>query len=100
MLENLINSSPAGTKHSFYRTLAGAEIDLVLEIPGRQTPWVFEVKHGSSRKLGKGFHHAMEDIAPEKAFVIHRGVDGFPMDERTEAIPLGDACKLLEDMGD
>ena len=42
----------------------------------------------------------MEDIAPEKAFVIHRGVDGFPMDERTEAIPLGDACKLLEDMGD
>ena len=98
VLENLINSSPVGTKHSFYRTLAGAEIDLVLEIPGRKAPWVFEVKHGSSGKLGKGFHYAVEDIAPERAFVVHKGTDAFPIDERTEAIPLGDACKILEEL--
>jgi len=32
-IENILSVTPVGTKPSFYRTSAGAEIDLVLEMP-------------------------------------------------------------------
>lgn len=98
VLENLINCSPVGTKSSFYRTSGGAEVDLVLELPGKQAPWVFEVKHGTMGKLKKGFYYAVEDIAPEKSFVVHKGKDSFPIDQQTEALSLFDACKMLEQL--
>lgn len=98
VLENLINCSPVGTKSSFYRTSGGAEVDLVLELPGKQAPWVFDVKHGTMGKLKKGFYYAVEDIAPEKSFVVHKGKDSFPIDQQTEALSLFDACKMLEQL--
>ena len=100
VLENLINCSPVGTKSSFYRTSGGAEVDLVLELPGKQAPWVFEVKHGTMGKLNKGFYYAVEDIAPEKSFVVHKGKDSFPIDQQTEALSLFDACKMLEQVSE
>jgi len=100
VLENLINCSPTGTKSSFYRTSGGAEVDLVLELPGKQAPWVFEVKHGIMGKLNKGFYYAVEDIAPEKSFVVHKGKDSFPIDQQTEALSLFDACKMLEQLSE
>lgn len=100
VLENLINCSPVGTKSSFYRTSGGAEVDLVLELPGKQAPWVFEVKHGIMGKLNKGFYYAVEDIAPEKSFVVHKGKDSFPIDQQTEALSLFDACKMLEQLSE
>ena len=98
VLENLINCSPVGTKSSFYRTSGGAEVDLVLELPGKQAPWVFEVKHGIMGKPNKGFYYAVEDINPEKSFVVHKGKDSFPIDQQTEALSLFDACKMLEQL--
>jgi uncharacterized protein len=100
VLENLINCSPVGTKSSFYRTSGGAEVDLVLELPGKQAPWVFEVKHGIMGKLNKGFYYAVEDIAPEKSFVVHKGKDSFPIDQQTEALSLFDACNMLEQLSE
>lgn len=100
VLENLINCSPVGTKSSFYRTSGGAEVDLVLELPGKQAPWVFEVKHGTMGKLNKGFYYAVEDINPEKSFVVHKGKDSFPIDQQTEALSLFDACNMLEQLSE
>lgn len=100
VLENLINCSPVGTKSSFYRTSGGAEVDLVLELPGKQAPWVFEVKHGIMGKPNKGFYYAVEDIAPEKSFVVHKGKDSFPIDQQTEALSLFDACNMLEQLSE
>ena len=100
VLENLINCSPVGTKSSFYRTSGGAEVDLVLELPGKQAPWVFEVKHGIIGKPNKGFYYAVEDINPEKSFVVHKGKDSFPIDQQTEALSMFDACKMLEQLSE
>ena len=100
VLENLINCSPVGTKSSFYRTSGGAEVDLVLELLGKKAPWVFEVKHGTMGKLNKGFYYAVEDIAPEKSFVVHKGKDSFPIDQQTEALSLFDACNMLEQLSE
>ena len=45
---------------------AGAEIDLVLEMPGGKR-WAVEVKRGLAPKLDKGFHRARQDLDPALA---------------------------------
>ena len=63
---NLIAAAPDGTEASFYRTSAGAEIDLVLRFPGNRL-WAIEAKRSSAPKVEKGFHFACEDLRPKKA---------------------------------
>ena len=53
-IENLLAAVPDLTIPSFYRTSAGAEIDLVLEIPGHGR-WAIEIKRGLSARPAKGF---------------------------------------------
>ena len=59
----------------FYRTTAGAGIDLVLIINGKL--WVIEVKHSTTPKLTKGFHLACQDIKPDNKFVVYSGKEKF-----------------------
>lgn len=88
VIENLLAVCPAGTKASFYRTAAGAEIDLVLELGARHGVWAIEIKRSPSSGLQKGNHHALADIAPSRSFYVHGGTDHFPMTAQTEAISL------------
>src|SRR5439155_15116420 len=60
VIENLITAAPSAADAGFYRTTAGAEIDLLLEIPGRGL-WAIEIKRGLSPKVEKGFHLACLD---------------------------------------
>lgn len=53
--ENLLAAAPEGTIASFYRTAVGAEIDLLLELPGRDGLWAIEIKRGVAPKIEKGF---------------------------------------------
>ncbi len=94
IIENLISAAPAPTVAGFYRTAAGAEMDLVLEFPGRGL-WAIEVKRGLAPKLEKGFHHAREDLRPEKTFVVYSGRDRYPMAEGVEAISVWDMIAML-----
>lgn len=100
VIENLLAVAPPRTMASFYRTLAGAEIDLVLEIPGERGPWAIEIKRGLSARLGKGFHHACEDVRPERAFVVHSGEERYPITSDVEAIGLREMASLIERGGE
>lgn len=95
VIENLLAASPGGTEASFYRTAAGAEVDLVLELPGETQPWVVEIKQGTVPKASKGFHHALDDIAPERAFIVYGGEDSYSLNEGLEAINVRALCSLL-----
>ena len=95
VIENLLAAAPRGTRASFYRTAAGAEIDLVLELPGRQRPWAVEVKSGLSPRLGRGFHNAIGDLSPERTFVVCQGHERFAMAESVEVIGLPEMAELL-----
>ncbi len=88
VIENIIARLPEGGRASFYRTAAGAEIDLVLELPGHRQPWAIEVKRGRSPKLERGFHHAREDVDPEKCFVVCGTDEPFSMGDGIEAVSL------------
>lgn len=94
VVENLLSAAPPQTKASFYRTSAGAEIDLILELPGGKQ-WAVEIKSGLTPKLQKGFHHALEDIEPDKSFVVYSGEDRYPITENTEVIGLSELADEL-----
>ncbi|SDY98135.1 hypothetical protein SAMN05421881_10926 [Nitrosomonas halophila] len=94
VIENLLSAAPPQTKASFYRTSAGAEIDLILELPGSKI-WALEIKSGLTPKLTKGFHNALEDIQPNRSFVVYSGKDRYPVTEETEVISLYELAKEL-----
>ncbi len=94
VVESLLAASPPGVDASFYRTSAGAEIDLVLTLPG-DVHWAVEIKRGSAPKVERGFHHACMDINPARRFVVYNGNECFKLNAETEAISLAElACEL------
>ena len=86
VIENLLAAAPEGTAASFYRTAAGAEIDLVLELPGREGVWAIEIKRAAAPQVSRGFHHAVADVRPVRAFVVYPGGDRYPVADGIEAI--------------
>ena len=95
VIENLLALAPDRSLAGFYRTSAGAEIDLVLQPPGKAKPWAIEIKYGLNPKPSRGFHQAIEDLSAEKAFVVYSGDERYPLNERTEAISLRELSALL-----
>ncbi|CAG0903840.1 unnamed protein product [Cyprideis torosa] len=88
VIENLLATAPEPTKASFYRTAAGAEIDLVLELGGSHGRWAIEIKRSLSPTLSKGFHYAREDLQPDRTFVVYAGEERYPVAEGVEVIGL------------
>ena len=72
---------------SFYRTAAGAEIDLVIEHAGGEI-WAIEIKRSLTAKVSRGFHNAREDLGPARSFVVHAGEDRYPVSASVEAVGL------------
>lgn len=98
VVESLLSVAPEWVQASFYRTSAGAEIDLVLEMPGGGL-WAVEIKRGLAPRLDRGFHHACEDLKPERRFVVHSGEGRHPKAEGVEAIGLREMASLLDSCG-
>jgi len=88
VIENLIAAAPSRAQASFYRTVRGAEIDLLLDLGGRHGTWAVEIKRGLAAKTEKGFHIALEDLNPTRAFVVYAGTERYPKGEGIEAIGL------------
>ena len=93
VIENLIGAAPQGTQAAFYRTAAGAEIDLVLApTPGRL--WAIEVKRSLAPKAERGFHQACADLGAQRRFIVYPGEERFSAGAGVEAIGL--AGMMLE----
>ena len=94
VIETLIAVAPDGTEASFYRTSAGAEIDLLLALP-RGRLWAIEVKRSSAPKVERGFHAACADLKPQRQLVIYPGTERFPLGQGTEAMGVVDLAEEL-----
>ena len=94
VVENLIGAAPPQTAPLFYRTAAGAEIDLLLEIP-KHGLWAIEIKRGLSARPEKGFHIACEDLKPTRRFVVNSGKERYLTTADTEVIGVGALAATL-----
>lgn len=94
-IENLIAAAPRGTEASFYRSSAGAEIDLVLKLPDRRL-WAIEIKRTTRPKVTRGFHIAAEDLAAEERILVFAGDRDVPGQSGLRAMPLESAIEKLK----
>jgi predicted AAA+ superfamily ATPase len=98
VIESLIAATPAGTQASFYRTSAGAEIDLLLTFTGGEK-WAIEIKRSLSPKPERGFHHACQDLQPERSYVVYPGSECYPLSESVRVTSLVALARTLVEHG-
>lgn len=96
-IESLLAAAPAGTEPYFYRTSAGAELDLVLRLPGDEI-WAIEVKRTTAPKVSRGFHTAAEDIGANRKLLVYAGELDVPVSQDIRAMPLAYAIALLSEL--
>ena len=94
VIESLLSVAPDRTEASFYRASGGAEIDLVLTLPGRQ-PWAVEIKRSLNPRPSRGFHSACEDVEPEARFVVYPGGERYRVAQDVEALRVVDLASEI-----
>ena len=98
VLEALIRAAPDRARGSVYLTAPGVEVDLLLELPGDRL-WAIEIKRGGAPRVEKGLRVAMDDLRPDRTFLVHSGAERYPKGGGIEAIGLtamADALAGLE----
>ena len=83
VIENLIAAAPPRTAALFYRSAAGAEIDLLLEIP-KHGLCAIEVKRGLTARPEKGFYIACKDLGVSRRFLVNSGGERYETSGDTE----------------
>lgn len=96
-IETLIAAAPPGTEPFFYRTAAGAELDLVLRLPG-DAIWGIEIKRTTAPKVSRGFHLAVADIGADRRILVYAGEHAVPAGDGLRAMPLSAAVAQLRDL--
>ena len=93
VVEQVLSHLPADAYAGFYRTAAGAEIDLVIEHRSRRVG--LEIKFSAAPKPTKGFWHSADDLQLDQAFVIAPVERAFSLAEGVEVVPVSRAATLL-----
>ena len=96
VVENLLVNAPRNTLSSFYRTaVGGAEMDLVLELPGRRRPWAVEIKRSEWPVPEVGFFKARDDLEAERSFIVCSVGGHREREQGVEVIGLRELAELL-----
>lgn len=77
----------------FYRTSNGAEVDLILQ--KAQTTIAIEIKASATPTLSKGFFNCIEDLKPDKTFVVAQTDKPYPLSKEIQVVNLE---RLLEEL--
>lgn len=92
VIENLLAQVPSTANAWFYRSLAGAEIDLLLEFSAGQRHAVEIKRSVSDPRPGKGFYLACDDLKVRGRWVIYPGRERYRLDASTEVVPFAEAA--------
>jgi predicted AAA+ superfamily ATPase len=93
VLEQIAGLAPEGSHLSFYRTAAGAELDLIVERGRRKLG--FEIKFSVAPSLTKGFWTALGDLDLERAYVVAPVRERYPLPGGVDVVPISMLNALL-----
>jgi len=94
VIEQLIAAAGPARIPLYFRTEKGAEADLVFEHAG-VVDTVVEIKRSSAPVVSKGFHIACDDLSPRAAYVVHGGIESWPVGNGVMAVPLAEMVRRL-----
>lgn len=84
---------PAGAQMGFYRTAAGAELDIVVQTGTRRLG--IEVKFSAAPTVTKGFWQAMGDLQPARTVVVAPVARTYPLRNGVDVVPVWALPELL-----
>ncbi len=88
VIQQIVSLMPFRTEMYHYRTRSGAEIDLLLKLPGRDRLTAVEIKRSMAPKPERGFWNALTDTECDRAFVVYPGNEVWPIAENVNTLPL------------
>lgn len=95
VLEQLCIQAPAAYSPYFFRTVAGAELDLIFEVAGKPSIAV-EIKCTTNPRLTKGFWQAFADLKCQRGYVVYLGQDFYQIAPRVWALPVTQLAKIFQ----
>jgi len=96
VIEQIFGLIPDSDQACFYRTNAGAEIDLLL-VDHPEGPVAIEVKYSLSPKVTRGFWNGYEDLGCKKGFIVYPGEEYYPVGKNVFALPVKNLGKIVEE---
>lgn len=94
VIENLLANIPAWASPYFYRTSAGAEIDLVVEA-GNKKKIAIEIKRTLVPNVSRGFQYGCEDIKATHKYFVYPGKETFSLSNDVRAVSLIEMMSIL-----
>ncbi|MEW6068791.1 MAG: ATP-binding protein [Nitrospirota bacterium] len=95
IVEQIIGVLPERRQAYFYRTGAGAEIDLIL-FDSKHKPIAIEIKYSMTPKLERGFWNAYEDLSCRKGYIVYPGMESYPIGKNVFTLPVKDLAKVFD----
>jgi predicted AAA+ superfamily ATPase len=97
VVENLLALAPPDARAFFFRSAAGAEIDLLIERASGER-WAIEIKRSLTPKLERGFHAACADVQPTHRWLVYPGQDRYRLGEAAWAVGLPELAAGLQSL--
>ena len=98
VVEQFAATLPLGWELSFWRTAAGAEIDLVL-LHGGHPVIAAEMKMNTTDpRPSRGFYEGCKDLAPREKWVVYPGDETLALSNGVLALPLAEAIERFGSM--
>lgn len=95
VIEQIAAAAPPGAHLGYFRTAAGAEIDLIVDTGVRKV--AFEIKFSSAPKPSRGFWQALKDLQIARAYVVAPVTRRYPLDTGVEVIPVWEVATSMND---
>ncbi len=95
VIEQIINILPKEFHSYFYRTSAGAEVDVVA-VKGDKPVLCMEVKLSLSPSPTQGFFNAMDDLQCKEGIIVYPGEQSYPIKHNVKVIPLMELPAFLD----
>lgn len=95
VIENIHSILPRRVESYFYRTAAGAEIDLLLKMPSSEI-WGVEIKYGTAPKLGPHYSQTCAEIGADKKYIVYGGDEEFSVGNNVTLISLSKFMQKLQ----
>ena len=88
VIEQIAAALPPDAVLGYYRTAVGAELDLVAQVQGQTL--AFEIKLSSAPKPARGFWQALQDVKPDRTFVVAPVERGYALAPGVQVVGLAE----------
>ncbi len=98
-IEQVCANLPGTAEVTFYRTGAGAEIDLLIRTSASKPAVAVEFKRSLKCTMTKSFRNAFQDVQPAKGFFVYPGDERYAVAENVQAVPATQLHDILAELG-